>query len=178
MTEIEKIAMAVAHEREACAKIAETLAREYGSELGGPPISSPRGLPEFEQSARIASAIRSRTPSQPAVDVLTAPATGRSPISPQGSIEAAPLSEVICTVDSAEFLVDGEIEDDDDREPGVYLTLHTSEAIGIKAGRVAIRFLPSNASATADSRSAVSDGVNTKSSEVSIAPEALSEGGE
>lgn len=52
---------AMAVEREACAKIAETLAREHGSEIGAPPICRPRGLPEFEQSARIAAAIRNRT---------------------------------------------------------------------------------------------------------------------
>jgi len=60
--------------------------------------------------------------------------------------------EVICTIDSAEFLVDGELDDNDDRTPGVYITLYTPEPISIRAGRVAFRFLPIDASATADSR--------------------------
>lgn len=47
----------------------------------------------FQKALRRSAKVIAKGVSQPAVDVLTAPATGRSPISQDGSIEAAPLSE-------------------------------------------------------------------------------------
>ena len=50
--------------------------------------------------------------------------------------------EVTGTLHSVEFLVDGEQEDDDAREPGTYVTVRIDDPnLRWSAGRVALRYL-------------------------------------